>query len=71
MPKKRLAIIALSACFVLGLSGCGGGGAKVEAVTTTTTMGQELQDLEAAYQKGIISEQEYNSGKKRIMDRYK
>ena len=34
-------------------------------------MGQELQDLEAAYKKGIITEKEYNSGKKRIMDRYK
>ncbi len=71
MLKKRLTLIALSTCFVLGLSGCGGGGAKVEAVSTTTTMGQELQDLEAAYQKGIITESEYNSGKKNIMDRYK
>ena len=71
MLKRRLTIIALSACFVFGLSGCGGGGAKVEAVSTTTTMGQELQDLEAAYQKGIITEKEYDTGKKRIMERYK
>jgi hypothetical protein len=69
--SKRLAagLLALSIPVVLG--GCGGGGAKVESSTTTTTMGQELMDLDRAYQQGIISKSEYESGKEDIMRRYK
>ena len=71
MRKLRTTLIALSALAALGLSACGGGGAKVEAVSTTTTMGQELQDLEDAYNKGIITEKEYNKAKKSVLERYK
>ena len=35
-----------------------------------TTLGQELQDLDDAYQKGIITEKEYKSKKKAIMKKY-
>ena len=51
----------------LGLTGCGGGGASMEARTTTT--GQELIDLDKAYQQGLMTEKEYESKKKEIMKR--
>ncbi len=73
MNKTKLLLTALVTATTLTLnSGCGGGGAKVEAKTstTTTTMGQELMDLDAAYQKGIINEKQYNSSKKTILKRY-
>ncbi|MGV6825541.1 MAG: hypothetical protein ACWA5Q_01070 [bacterium] len=60
-----LALIFSSALLV---GGCGGGGAKVEA--TTTTMGQELQDLDEAYKKGLLSDSEYKKARKKIMKKY-
>lgn len=56
--------------FVLSLTACGGGGAKVETTSTNTTMGQELLDLNESYKKGILTEKEYNKAKENIMDRY-
>jgi hypothetical protein len=52
-----------------GFTGCGGGGAELKSNTTTTTVGQELMDLESAYKKGVITEKEYNSAKKKILER--
>ena len=52
--------------------GCGGSDTKVESSnTTTTTMGQELMDLNESYEKGIITEKEYETAKKQIINRYK
>jgi len=51
-------------------AGCGGGRADVKQTTNTTTMGQELMDLNSSYEKGIISEDEYKKAKKQIMRRY-
>ena len=63
-----IATILLASALMVG---CGGGGAKVESTTTTTTMGKELMDLNESYEKGIITEKEYEKGKKQIMKRYK
>lgn len=52
------------------LAGCGGGGTEVRQQTSTTTMGQELMDLNSSYEKGIISEEEYKKAKQAIMNRY-
>ena len=51
----------------LGLSACGGGGAttKVEA---RGTQGQQLLDLKEAYDKGVITEEEYEDAKEKILD---
>jgi uncharacterized membrane protein len=67
---RTVGIVLLTSALMIG---CGGGGTKVESsnTTTTTTMGQELMDLNESYEKGIITEKEYETAKKRIMNRYK
>lgn len=54
---------------------CGGGKEKVvekETVvvpkgSTTPTLGQQLEDLKNAYQKGAITKEEYEAGKRRLL----
>jgi len=53
----------------LGLWGCGGGDAELKTHTTTTTTGQELIDLKGAYDKGVITKDQYESQKKKILER--
>jgi uncharacterized membrane protein len=67
---KFLRVCAVIMVIVLGIgfAGCRGGGkAKVESTTTTTTLGQELMDLQKAYEQGIITEKEYKEAKEKIM----
>ena len=52
----------------LGLVACGGGGAEVKSQSYSTTLGQELKDLEDAYQKGIITEKQYNRSKEKLIE---
>jgi hypothetical protein len=63
----RIRLFVLMLLVTISLAGCGGGGAKMEARTTTT--GQELIDLDKAYQQGLMTEKEYESKKKEIMKR--
>jgi hypothetical protein len=54
---------------LLAFSGClsfGGGDENIQQTRTTTT-GQELMDLKAAYDKGIISEREYNQQREKLL----
>lgn len=69
---KRFLVLVSVAIIVLsvGLTGCG----KKQTTTvqtSNTTLGQELIDLQQAYEKGIISEKEYNDLKKKAMKKYK
>lgn len=66
--------IGLGVCLVVSMmlvvgpmAGCGGSKSTGDQTVKTTTKGQELQDLDAAYKKGIISEKEYNEQKKKIL----
>lgn len=61
--KKMILVAFISALLI----GCGGGGAKIEA--STSTQGQQLIDLKKAYDEGIITPKEYEDAKKEILDR--
>jgi hypothetical protein len=71
---KKLGVIILVVFFLASLgftvTGCGGG-PKANVTAQTTTLGQELVDLQQAYEKGIITEKEYNDLKKKVMKKYK
>jgi hypothetical protein len=67
--NKLIATVLLSAALVLGLAGCGGGGANTQV--STKTLGEELTDLKQAYESGAISEDEYEDARKMIMKKYK
>jgi hypothetical protein len=67
----RVIIAAFSVLLSLNLSACciGGGSKEVRTETTSisTTLGEELQDLKAAYDEGIITEKQYNESRERIL----
>jgi hypothetical protein len=67
---KKISILILVGLLLtsFGMSGCGGKKTTVQA--QTTTLGQELTDLQKAYEQGIITEKEYNKLKKEIMEKY-
>lgn len=67
--KRQALLLMVMVYLTIALAGCGGGGAEVKSHSTTTTVGQELMDLESAYKKGVITEKEYNSAKKKILER--
>ena len=52
----------------LGLAACRGGGAEVRSQSYSTTLGQELKDLEDAYQKGIITDKQYKKSKEKLIE---
>lgn len=61
--RITLVLIPLAAIGIL-LPACG---RKTQVTTDTTTKGQELQDLDDARSKGIITENEYQRQRKRIL----
>lgn len=68
--KKTTVICITSALLLSGvLSGCLslGGGDETVQQTKTTTVGQELIDLKAAYDKGIITERQYEEQKEKLL----
>jgi hypothetical protein len=67
---KIILLLALLASSTVP-SGCGGGAAEVESHKTTTTLGQELMDLNKAYKQGVITEEQYNSAKKKLLEKDK
>ena len=71
MRTRHSLLLAIVVASFLAFSGCGGGGAKVQSTSTSTTMGQELQDLDKARQQGLINDSEYEKAKKEILKRYK
>ena len=61
-------IILLSLVWSAGLlTGCGGGGAKNYNITRATTIGQELKDLKDAYDRGALSQSEYEKTKEKLL----
>ena len=70
MKSRRSLALVLMIALALAVTACAGGGAKVQTETTSVTLGQQLIDLQAAYDKGIITEKQYNDTKKNLLDTY-
>lgn len=68
-------LVAVVAGALLGGCCCPGGGGttntKTETTINATTTGQQLIDLKEAYDKGAISEKEYNKQREDILDKSK
>ncbi len=71
MKVLRILTLLLAGLMVLNLVGCGGSKTEVKSkpTTITTTLGQELQDLDKAYKDGIITEKEYEKAKKALIEK--
>jgi len=66
MKHVHIWVLVFTVVISLTVSGCGGG-AKVKTDTRTTTLGQELTDLDKAYKSGILTEKEYKSARDKIL----
>lgn len=64
---SRKMILTLSALAITSIAGCGNTSQQIEA--RSTTIGQELEDLEDARNKGLLTEDEYNTKRREIMKR--
>lgn len=69
-----LFLASLSGCFGLHLFSGGGGESKPATIkereSRTTTLGQELLDLEQAYKQGALSTKEYEKAKKGLLKKF-
>ncbi len=66
----KICIAAILAFLPFTFAGCcGGGGSKVKTESTniSTTLGQELSDLQKAYEQGIITENQYKEAKEKLL----
>lgn len=64
-PRKL--VLTLSVLAIVSLGGCGNTSQQIEA--RSTTIGQELEDLEDARNKGLLTEDEYATKRREIMKR--
>jgi hypothetical protein len=69
---KKFKVAYFTGALIVGavFSSClsiGGGDETVHQTQAAPTTGQELMDLKAAYDRGIISEQEYNQQRERLL----
>jgi hypothetical protein len=68
MKLIRILTILVFLAIPGGMFGCGGGGAQVQQ--QTTTLGQELKDLDDAYKKGLLDEKEYQKVRKELIKKH-
>ena len=71
MRFVRILALVLTVILCVAFVSCGSGKkeTKAEPINVTTTLGQELQDLDKAYKDGIITEKEYEKTKKRLIEK--
>lgn len=67
MKILRVFTLMLMLLMSVNFIACGGSKSQTDVKTSTTTLGQELQDLKTAYDKGIITEKEYEKAKKKLI----
>jgi hypothetical protein len=65
----RVFSLFLASLLCVFLTGCGGDGTDTQVSTTSVSKGQELMDLQAARNSGVITPQEYESQKSKILER--
>lgn len=71
MNKRIYAVLTCMLLLTSGaLVGCGGGGTTYHQAASNKTLGEELQDLDASYKKGIITQDEYDAAKKKLIKKY-
>ncbi|SFK83498.1 hypothetical protein [Shimia haliotis] len=63
--KSALKTLIALAFIGMTVSACGGG--TTNNNVQTTTIGQELESLEAAYKQGLLTEKEYEQQRKKIL----
>jgi hypothetical protein len=73
MYSKRNARHFILVIVLMGIGGLGGcsSGSDTIVEQNQQTYGQQLIDLKAAYDKGILSEREYNKSRDAIVDKMK
>ena len=64
---RTAVLVATMAALALGLTACGGSRTRTETNVTSVSTGQQLTDLQAAYEQGAITEAEYEKKKKEIL----
>ena len=72
MIPLRVCVVVLIILVGLNLAGCCSSNKEkvvVPSQATTPTLGKELEDLEEAYKKGAITKEEYEAGKKKLLDK--
>ena len=68
MDRKVLLMLLGSSVLAGVLSACSlGGGDETTVQTRSTTTGQELMDLKAAYDRGIITERQYEQQREKLL----
>ncbi len=77
MKRQWILWVLIFGAVVILLAGCCGGGSTTVEKTpvvvtpssgTAPTVGQELQSLDEAYKKGVITKEQYEEAKKKILD---
>jgi hypothetical protein len=63
----KIVIFLLCGMFLSGCISISSGERKVQETAETTTLGQRLMDLKADYDRGAISQQEYNQRRQRLL----
>lgn len=73
MRRAWIGAVAVAGLAGALLGGCCGGGSSTRAETNinSTTTGQQLIDLQKAYESGALSEKEYTKQKEIILDKAK
>jgi len=72
MTPWRVCVSILVLLVGLTVAGCCSSSKEkvvVPTQSTTPTLGKELEDLEEAYKKGAITKEEYEAGKKKLLER--